>query len=218
MVELANENSAMIGDVVATRRNDRSLRTSTGDSVRNRERWTVTDTNPDGEITVTRLGGHGTVRLPADYVREHVQLAYPTTEHGAQGETADCSITLATNATTGRGLYVGMTRGREENTALVVTETHDIAEAHEILETALAIDPADIPATRHRRDLRSAVPHQPALRPRCAIPEWFDEYRGGVEHRLELARTELLASHVESDKRWASVERLEHRWVEIDQR
>ncbi len=218
MVELADESSAMIGDVVATRRNDHSLRTSTGEPVCNRERWTVTDTNPDGEITVTRLGGHGTVRLPADYVREHVQLAYATTEHGAQGETADRSISLATNATTGRGLYVGMTRGRKENTALVVTETHDIAEAHEILETALAIDRADIPATRHRRDLRSAVPHQPALRSRCAIPEWFDEYRGGVEHQLEVARTELLASHVESDKRWASVERLEDRWVEIDQR
>ena len=218
MVELANERRAMIGDVVATRRNDRNLRTSTGEPVRNRERWNVTDTNRDGEITVTRLGGHGTVTLPADYVRQHVQLAYATTEHGAQGETADRSITLATTATTGRGLYVGMTRGRDENTALVVTETHDIAEAHDILETALAIDRADIPATRHRRDLRAAVPHQTALRPRCAVPDWFDEYRGGVEHQLKLARSELADSRANSDERWASVNRLEARWQGIDQR
>ncbi len=54
-----------------------------------------------------------TITLPADYAREHVQLAYATTEHGAQGDTSDRSITLATTATTGRGLYVGMTRGRD---------------------------------------------------------------------------------------------------------
>jgi hypothetical protein len=50
--------------------------------------WTVTDTNPGGEITVTRLDGHGTITLPVDDVRQYVQLAYSTTEHGAQGETA----------------------------------------------------------------------------------------------------------------------------------
>ena len=33
---------AAVGDVVATRRNDRQLHTTTGDIVRNRERWTVT--------------------------------------------------------------------------------------------------------------------------------------------------------------------------------
>ncbi len=145
---------AMVGDIVATRRNDRRLRTTTGEPVRNRERWTITDTNPNGEITVTRLDGHGTITLPADYVRQHVQLAYATTEHGAQGDTADRSITLATTATTGRGLYVGMTRGRDENHALVVTDTPDLAEAISILEAAIAIDRADIPATTHRRTAR----------------------------------------------------------------
>ena len=217
IVELANDNWAMIGDIVATRRNDRRLRTSTGEPVRNRERWTVTDTSPDGEITVSRFAGHGTVSLPADYVRQHVQLAYATTEFGAQGETADRSITLATNATTGRGLYVGMTRGREENVALVVTETHDIAEAHDILETALAIDRADIPATRHRRDLRAAVPHQLALQPRCEIPDWFDGYRNGVGHQLLSAQAELAESNDRSNERWASVKRLEDRWTELNE-
>jgi len=216
LVELADDDWAMIGDIVATRRNDRRLRTSTGEAVRNRERWSVVDTNRDGEITVTRLGGHGTVTLPADYVRQHVRLAYATTEHGAQGETADRSITLATNATTGRGLYVGMTRGRDENVALVVTETHDIAEARDILETALAIDRADVPATRHRRDLHATVPQAPALRPRCIIPDWFDEYRASVGHQLESARAELADSRAESNERWASVKGLEDRYGELE--
>ncbi len=143
---------AMVGDVVATRQNDRRLRTTTGDSVRNRHRWTVTDTNGDG-VTVTRFDGHGTITLPTEYVRRHVELAYATTEHGAQGETADRSITLATNATSGRNLYVGMTRGRTDNTALVVTETDDLAEAISILEAAIALDRADIPAVAQRRAL-----------------------------------------------------------------
>jgi hypothetical protein len=74
---------AMVGDIGATRRNDRRLRTTTGEPIRNRERWTITNTNRSGEVTVTRLDGHGTIALPADYVRQHVQLAYATTEHGA---------------------------------------------------------------------------------------------------------------------------------------
>jgi hypothetical protein len=109
----------MVGDIVVTRRNDRQLRTTAGEPVRNRERWTITHTAETGEITVSRIGGHGTITLPADYVRDHVQLAYASTEYGAQGDTADRSITLATTATSGRGLYVGMTRGRDENLALV---------------------------------------------------------------------------------------------------
>ena len=143
---------AVVGDVVATRQNDRRLRTTTGDSVRNRHRWTVTDTHGDG-VTMTRFDGHGTITLPTEYVRHHVELAYATTEHGAQGETADRSITLATNATSGRNLYVGMTRGRTDNTALVVTETDDVAEAISILDTAIALDRADIPAVAQRRAL-----------------------------------------------------------------
>ena len=181
---------AMVGDIVATRRNDRRLRTTTGESVHNRERWTITDTNPNGEITVTRLDGHGTITLPADYVRQHVQLAYATTEHGAQGDTADRSITLATTATTGRGLYVGMTRGRDENHALVVTDTPDIAEAISILEAAIAIDRADIPATTHRRLLAEAVPRS-GPRPRVQIPDWFDELRATAEEQRRAAQHAL---------------------------
>jgi len=180
----------MVGDIVATRRNHRRLRTTAGEPIRNRERWTVTDTNDSGEITVTRLDGHGTITLPADYVREHVQLAYATTEHGAQGETDDRSITLATTATTGRGLYVGMTRGRDENHALVVTDTPDIAEAISILEAAIAFDRADIPATTHRRTLAETVPKS-GPRPRVQIPEWFDELRAMAEEPRRAAQQAL---------------------------
>ncbi len=53
--------------------------------VRNRATWTVDSVHPDGSLTAT--GRAGTVRLPADYVAEHVDLAYARTGIGAQGRT-----------------------------------------------------------------------------------------------------------------------------------
>ncbi|MGB0112691.1 MAG: MobF family relaxase [Ilumatobacteraceae bacterium] len=181
-----NDDWAMVGDVVVTRRNDRQLRTTTNEPVRNRERWTITDTGDDGDLTVSRIGGHGTITLPADYVRHHVQLAYAATEHGAQGDTADRSVTLATTATSGRGLYVGMSRGRNDNLALVA-DTADLAHAISVLGAAIAIDRADIPATTQRRTLAATVPRS-RPRPRVQIPDWFHDLRADAEQQAHDAR------------------------------
>ena len=182
----------MVGDVVATRRNERRLRTSVGEPVRNRERWTVTatDTVEEGDVTVTRLDGHGTITLPRDYVRQHMQLAYATTEPGAQGDTSERSLTLATNATTRRGLYMAMTRGQRENLALVVTNTHDLAEARAVLEAVLFSDRADIPATVQRRNLAATVPASVPQR-RVRIPDWFDQIRDEAEEGWRIAQQRL---------------------------
>lgn len=60
--------------------------------------------------------------LPAGYVREHVSLGYAATIHAAQGVTVDRCHTVLTPATTAAGAYVGLTRGREHNTAHTVTQ------------------------------------------------------------------------------------------------
>jgi ATP-dependent exoDNAse (exonuclease V) alpha subunit len=111
------------GDVVATRRNNRQLLTSAGEPVRNRDLWDVVATHRDGSLTVAHRGGHGTVTLPADYVQEHVRLGYAATEHGNQADTVDVAIELVSTATTHRGMYVGATRGRDENRIHVITDT-----------------------------------------------------------------------------------------------
>ncbi len=80
--------------------------------------------------------GHGRVTLPADYVGEHVRLGYAATEHGHQGHTVDVALALVSPATTHRGLYVGATRGRQANRLCVVTETADLAEARDVLESS----------------------------------------------------------------------------------
>jgi exodeoxyribonuclease V alpha subunit len=63
------------------------------------------------------------------YVREHVELAYATTIHGAQGETVDHAHLLLGETTGAAAAYVAMTRGRHHNTAYLVAETLEDARA-----------------------------------------------------------------------------------------
>ncbi len=107
------------GDEIATRRNDRDL------GVANRDRWTVTGIDNDGGLRVRGRVGDRT--LPFPYVREHVELAYATTVHGTQGETVDRAHLVVGETTGAAAAYVGMTRGRERNTAHLVAETNDAA-------------------------------------------------------------------------------------------
>ncbi len=108
-----------LGDRVATRRNDRDL------EVANRDTWTVAGVGEDGSLLV--VGRAGQRALPAEYVREHVELAFTTTAYGAQGETVD-SAHIALGETTGAAsAYVAMTRGRHHNVAHLVAETVDDA-------------------------------------------------------------------------------------------
>ena len=180
-----------VGDVVATRRNHRQLHTTTGDIVRNRELWTVTAINDDGDLTVTDLTGTSTVTLPVEYAMEHVRLGYAATEYGTQSATETASITLAGPATTGRGLYVAMTRGRDQNDVYVVTDTHDLTEARDVLEAIVASDRADIPAIVQRHRLAQQDRQPPRPQPRCQIPDWFNHLRADAGDNYRHARQAL---------------------------
>src|SRR5262249_34677313 len=149
---------AHLGDVVVTRRNDRELRTSTGEPVRNRDVCDVVSTHFDGSLTVSHRGGHGTLPLPADYVRQHVRLGYAATEHGNEADTVDVRTQLVSTATSHRGLYVGATRGREDNQFYVVPSSPDPVAARDVLDTVLAFDRADVPAVTRRRALAVQQP------------------------------------------------------------
>ena len=188
----AADGEVFVGDVVMTRRNDRTLTTTNGDPVRNRDRWTVTATHHDGSITARSQSGEATVTLPVGYAREFVQLAYATTEHGNQGITTDQSITLVTGTTTGRGLYVGATRGRDDNHLLVVTDQHSEREAMDVLGRVLATDRADTPAVTHRRQLAERQPARtPSPRRRANEPVWLDEWQAAIRTRIAEIAEEL---------------------------
>jgi hypothetical protein len=83
-----------------------------------------------------------------------------------------------------------MTRGQRENLALVVTNTHDPAEARAVLEAVLFSDRADIPATVQRRTLAATVPTSVPQR-RVQIPDWFDQVRAEAEEGWRVAQQRL---------------------------
>jgi conjugative relaxase-like TrwC/TraI family protein len=183
-VPIAGVEDAHVGEIVVTRRNDRRLTTSTGETVRNRDLWTVTATHPDGTLTVTRQHG-GTITLPADYVAEHVRLGYAATEHGHQGDTVDIGIALTSAASSHRGLYVAATRGRDENRIHVITEYDDLAEARDVLESVLAHDRADSPAVTQRRHLATVEGPTVQPEPTSVVPEWVEPWREQICHRRQ---------------------------------
>ena len=111
-----------VGDTVTTRRNNRRLVASDGGWIRNGDRWEVTGTTPDGQITARRLDRSATVTLPNRYTDEHLQLGYATTQTRVQSLTVDAALCAVTHASRRDQLYVGMTRGRAENHLLVVTD------------------------------------------------------------------------------------------------
>jgi DNA primase catalytic core len=120
-VALGDGTRAGAGDIVLTRRNDRRLPITSTDWVKNGDRWTVRAVRADGALTVThRATGRRTV-LPPDYVRDHVELGYATTVHGAQGATADTCHTVLTGAETRQVLYVALSRGRAGNHLYLAT-------------------------------------------------------------------------------------------------
>ena len=83
-----------------------------------------------------------------------------------------------------------MTRGRNHNDALVA-DTDNLAHAISVLEAAIAVDRADIPATTQRRTLAASVP-QPRTQPRVQIPDWFDELRGDADELARSARRNVI--------------------------
>jgi len=119
-VTLSGGATAGIGDLVVTRQNNRRL--SAGRRwVRNGDQWRVTGSDADGSLTLQRRKGLGKVHVPADYVREHVELAYASTAHRAQGRTVDTAHAMVGAMTTREVLYVSATRGKEANRLYVDT-------------------------------------------------------------------------------------------------
>src|SRR3954453_363891 len=82
---LADGNRASVGDLIITRSNNRQLRMTSTDWVKNGDRWTVQAITGSGDLDVQHLHNRHWVRLPAAYVQTSAELGYATTVHAAQG-------------------------------------------------------------------------------------------------------------------------------------
>jgi hypothetical protein len=114
-VRLGDGNRASVGDMIITRTNDRRLRLSATDWVKNGDRWTITDINRSGGLTVRHSRNQLKCQLPADYVTTSTGLGYATTIHGAQGVSANTMHGLITGQESRQQLYTMLTRGRHAN-------------------------------------------------------------------------------------------------------
>jgi conjugative relaxase-like TrwC/TraI family protein len=200
-VELHDSTLAGVGDVITTRRNDRTLPTRAnggkGAYVRNHDRWRVEGVNADGSLDVSHVEQTARVRLPALYVSEHVELGYADTGHGVQGRTVERAEVLVRPSDTRWYLYVAMTRGREENIAHVaLDEVEDEASGYhpnhgprEVLEAVLDRD-EPVSALEWRR-ATDAARSDPSL--------IADRYRTGAADELRLRLATALARFGEAE-------------------
>ncbi len=71
-VALVDGSAASEGDLVITRRNDRQLRMTASDWVKNGDRWSVSAVHDDGSLGVVHTHTGRRITLPRDYVAAHV--------------------------------------------------------------------------------------------------------------------------------------------------
>lgn len=167
-VDLAGGHRASVGDVIMTKKNDRRLRLSATDFVRNGYRWTVTAVHRDGSVTAVHTASELVMTLPADYVATNVRLGYASTIDASQGATARYRChTVGGDNLTRQQVYTALSRGVHENHIYLSTaedDPHRILHpkathpetAIDVLTRALARDDAQVSATTAAR--RAADP------------------------------------------------------------
>ena len=157
---LADGNHAGIGDLVRARLNTEI--DAGGRQLTNRDTLQVTAfRGPDAEVRRQRLDGTwtGPFRVPRSYLARNAELAYAGNVHVAQGRTVDTAHLLVTGTLSRQALYVGMTRGRQANTAHVVTgttappghEPYQQATSESVLASIMGRDDCDLSATEQIR-------------------------------------------------------------------
>jgi AAA domain len=180
-VELADGNQASVGDLIVTRSNDRRLRVTATDWVKNGDRWTILHLTRTGGLRVRHVRNGRTLTLPAGYVSTAAELGYATTVHTAQGVTADTMHGVVTGVESRQQLYTMLTRGRTANHLYVSVvgdgDPHNVIQpdslhprtATELLEQILARDASPQSATTLQSEQQD-----PAVRLGAATARYLD--------------------------------------------
>ena len=160
---LADGNHAGIGDLIRARLNTEI--DAGGRQLANRDTLQITAfRGPDAEVRRQRLDGTwtGPFRVPRSYLARNAELAYAGNVHVAQGRTVDTAHLLVTGTLSRQALYVGMTRGRQSNTAHVVTGStappghrpYQQATPESVLAGVMGRDDGDLSATEQIRQVQ----------------------------------------------------------------
>jgi conjugative relaxase-like TrwC/TraI family protein len=141
LVELADGNEAGAGDLIVARQNARIWAGYPRRQLANRDVLRIESWAEIGEertAIVRRVTGRDPVtgrtrwsvpfEVPERYIEQHAELAYAGNVHVAQGRTVDTAHLVIDDTASREALYVGMSRGRERNTAYVITEPARVAD------------------------------------------------------------------------------------------
>jgi DNA primase catalytic core len=189
-VRLADGNQAGVGETVISRSNDRRLRVSPTDWVKNGDRWTVLAIHDNGALQVQHARHRRTLTLPPEYVSRSVELGYAATVHSAQGVSVDTMHGLVTGQETRQQLYTMLTRGAAANHAYLQVvgdgDPHNLLYPNvlhpdtptDLLEQILARDGANRSVTTQQRQAAD-----PALRLGPATSRYLDAlYTAAADH------------------------------------
>lgn len=218
VLALADGNQASVGDVIITRVNNRSLRISASDWVKNGDRWEILAVTDTG-IQVRGRHHHRKVFLPHDYVATSVDLGYACTVHTAQGVTADTTHGLISGEECRQQVYTLATRGRQANHLYVTVasdgDPHNLIHADlinpqtatEILEAVLARDGSATSATTLQRQASDPVQRlgDAAARYRDALSFACEELLGTEQIDQIEAFAEHLAPGVSTAGAWPAL-------------
>ena len=177
-----------VGDLVETRKNDRRFTYGPGPDqwVRNHDRWHVVDVDQRrGTLDVEHVRRHARVRLPSDYVAQHVRLGYASTIASAQGLTVDETHVVVAPGMYGSELYTALSRGRHANHAYAICDQPGDTHTHG--EPDAAPSPAQVLARVAQRERPDWAAHS-VLRRAMTHPEHLDVLR---DRKLEVVRARM---------------------------
>jgi AAA domain len=196
-LELADGNRAGIGDLVRARGNAKAIDAG-GQPLANRDVLRI-EGRAHGQIRVRRQvegGWSHPFLLPERYLAGHGELAYAGNTHVAQGRTTDTAHLLVTSSLNCPSLYVGMTRGRQANTAYIATGEPVLGKEPELvnLEVVLAEiidnDPTELTATeaiRQAQEWSASTGHLASI--------WAAATRDTVKETIDSQLKERLAAN-----------------------
>ncbi len=186
---LADGNQAGTGDLIRARLN--TTINAGGRELTNRDTLRITGWDgPHAQVQRRELDGSWTspFLVPGAYLADSAELDYAGNTHVGQGRTVDTAHLLVTGTLSRRSLYMGMTRGRESNTAHIVTgntappgqEPYQQASPESVVKAILGRDDADLSATgqiRHAQDRTGGTGHLLTL--------WSAAVRGSLYPQID---------------------------------
>ena len=168
---LADGNQAGTGDLIRARLNTKI--NAGGQELTNRDTLQITGWHgPHAQVRRRELDGTWTspFLVPRAYLADSAELDYAGNTHVGQGRTVDTAHLLVTGTLSRRSLYVGLTRGRESNTAHIVTGNtappghppYEQASPESVVKAIMDRDDADLSATeqiRHAQEWTGGTGH-----------------------------------------------------------